>query len=78
MGSKTNTMQGIVSCRKVSGKSFAVPIAGTTKFNRLEENLGAVNVELTAEGLQQTNSAASNIAVPGARYAEAGEKLTNR
>jgi aryl-alcohol dehydrogenase-like predicted oxidoreductase len=59
-------------------KSWIVPIPGTTKFNRLEENLGAVNVELTAEDLQQINDAASHIAVHGARYTEAGEKLTGR
>jgi hypothetical protein len=44
----------------------------------LEENLGAVNVELTAEDLQQINEAASHIAVRGARYTEAGESLTGR
>lgn len=59
-------------------KPWIVPIPGTTKFNRLEENLGAVNVELTAEDLQQINDAASHIAVHGARYTEAGEKLTGR
>src|SRR4029079_8354773 len=59
-------------------KSWIVPIPGTTKFNRLEENLGAVNIELTAKDLQQINEAASHIAVHGARYTEAGEKLTGR
>jgi len=59
-------------------KPWIVPIPGTTKFNRLEENLGAVNIELTAKDLQQINEAASHIAVHGARYTEAGEKLTGR
>jgi aryl-alcohol dehydrogenase-like predicted oxidoreductase len=59
-------------------KPWIVPIPGTTKFHRLEENLGAVYVELTAEDLQQINEAASHIAVHGARYTEAGEKLTGR
>lgn len=59
-------------------KPWIVPIPGTTKFNRLEENLGAVNVELTAEDLQQINEAASHITVHGARYTEAGERLTGR
>ncbi|MEO5684516.1 MAG: aldo/keto reductase [Chitinophagaceae bacterium] len=59
-------------------KSWIVPIPGTTKFSRLEENLGAVNVELTAEDQQQINSAASHITVHGARYTEAGEKLRGR
>ena len=57
-------------------KPSIVPIPGTTKFNRLEENLAAVIVKLTAEDLQQINGAASNIAVYGARYTEAGEKMT--
>ncbi len=59
-------------------KSWIVPIPGTTKFNRLEEKLDAVNVELTAEDLQQINGAAVHITVHGARYTEAGEKLTGR
>jgi aryl-alcohol dehydrogenase-like predicted oxidoreductase len=59
-------------------KPWIVPIPGTTKLHRLEENLGAVNIELTAEDLQQINEAASHIAVHGARYTEAGEKLTGR
>lgn len=59
-------------------KPWIVPIPGTTKFNRLEENLGAVNIELSAEGLQQINNAASHITVHGARYTEAGERLTGR
>ncbi|HYH16372.1 MAG TPA: aldo/keto reductase [Flavisolibacter sp.] len=59
-------------------KPWIVPIPGTTKFNRLEENLGALNVELTAEDLSQINEAASRITVHGARYTEAGEKLTGR
>lgn len=57
-------------------KPWIVPIPGTTKFNRLEENLGAVNIELNADDLQQINKAASNITVHGARYTEAGEKMT--
>ena len=59
-------------------KSWIVPIPGTTKLHRLEENLGAVNVELAAEDLQQINEAASHIAVHGARYTDAGERLTGR
>lgn len=62
----------------LSQKPWIVPIPGTTKFTRLEENLSAVNVELTAEELQQINDAASHIAVHGSRYTEAGEKMTGR
>src|SRR4051812_10066111 len=59
-------------------KPWIVPIPGTTKFNRLEENLGAVNIELKPDDLRQNNEAASHITVNGARYTEAGEKLTGR
>ena len=53
-----------------------VPIPGTTKLNRLEENIGAVAVELTAEDLRDIDSAASQIKVEGARYPERLEKMT--
>ncbi|MHA4844906.1 aldo/keto reductase [Flavitalea antarctica] len=59
-------------------KPWIVPIPGTTKLHRLEENLGAVEVKLTTEDLRQIEEAASRIEVRGARYSEAGEKLTNR
>lgn len=59
-------------------KPWIVPIPGTTKLHRLEENLGAVSVKLTADDLQQIKEAASHIAVHGARYPEAGERLTGR
>jgi len=59
-------------------KPWIVPIPGTTKFNRLEENLGAVNVDLNHDDLRQINEAASQITVHGARYTEAGERLTGR
>ncbi len=59
-------------------KPWIVPIPGTTKPHRLTENLGAVNVELTADDLAQMNEAASKIIVHGDRYTEAGEKMTGR
>lgn len=59
-------------------KPWIVPIPGTTKPERLEENLHAVTIELNAEDLQQIDEAASNIAIVGARYTEAGEKMTGR
>ena len=59
-------------------KPWIVPIPGTTKLNRLEENLGAVDVELTPEDLRAIESASSNIKVEGARYPEFHEKLTGR
>ena len=59
-------------------KPWIVPIPGTTKLHRLEENLGALNVELTPEDLRQIDSAASKIPVQGARYPEEFQKLVNR
>jgi aryl-alcohol dehydrogenase-like predicted oxidoreductase len=57
-------------------KPWVVPIPGTTKLNRLEENLGAAAVELTADDLREIDSAASNIKVEGARYPEKLERMT--
>jgi aryl-alcohol dehydrogenase-like predicted oxidoreductase len=59
-------------------KPWIVPIPGTTKLHRLEENLGAVNIELTADDLHQINEAASHIDIQGNMYTEAGEKMTGR
>jgi len=59
-------------------KPWIVPIPGTTKLARLEENIGAVSVELTSEDLSQIESAASKIEVQGARYPEHVERMTGR
>jgi aryl-alcohol dehydrogenase-like predicted oxidoreductase len=59
-------------------KPWIVPIPGTTKLHRLEENLGAVSVELKPDDLRDLESAASRITVQGARYPEQLEKLTGR
>jgi aryl-alcohol dehydrogenase-like predicted oxidoreductase len=59
-------------------KPWIVPIPGTTKLNRLEENIGAVEVELTTEDLREIESAAAKIKVQGARYPEHLEKMTGR
>jgi aryl-alcohol dehydrogenase-like predicted oxidoreductase len=59
-------------------KPWIVPIPGTTKLRRLEENLGAVDIELTAEDVRQLESAASKIPVQGARYPEELQKLVGR
>ena len=59
-------------------KPWIVPIPGTTKLHRLEENIGAVAVELSAEDLQQIESAAAKITIEGARYPEQVEKMTGR
>jgi len=57
-------------------KPWIVPIPGTTKLNRLEENIGAGAVELTANDLRDIGAAASKITVEGARYPERLEKMT--
>ena len=59
-------------------KPWIVPIPGTTKLHRLEENLGAANVELTASDLREIEAAASTITVQGARYPEHLEQMTGR
>jgi aryl-alcohol dehydrogenase-like predicted oxidoreductase len=59
-------------------KPWIVPIPGTTKLHRLDENLGAAAVELTADDLREIESAASRIAVQGARYPEHLEQMTGR
>jgi aryl-alcohol dehydrogenase-like predicted oxidoreductase len=57
-------------------KSWIVPIPGTTKLSRLEENIGSVAVELTADDLRDIDAAASKIKVEGARYPERLERMT--
>ena len=59
-------------------KPWIVPIPGTTKLARLEENIRAANVELTAHNLREIENAASKIAVQGARYPEHIEQMTGR
>jgi len=59
-------------------KSWIVPIPGTTKLHRLEENIGAVAVELTPANLRELDTAASKIALQGARYPEELQKLVGR
>jgi aryl-alcohol dehydrogenase-like predicted oxidoreductase len=59
-------------------KPWIVPIPGTTKLRRLEENIGAAAIELTSDDLREIESAASQIKVEGARYPEKLEQLTGR
>jgi aryl-alcohol dehydrogenase-like predicted oxidoreductase len=59
-------------------KPWIVPIPGTTKVSRLEENLGAVNIKLTTDDLREIDSAASEIKVEGARYPEHLQKMVGR
>ena len=57
---------------------WIVPIPGTTKLHRLEENVKAADVQLTAEDLAEIESTASQITIQGARYPEAMERMSNR
>jgi aryl-alcohol dehydrogenase-like predicted oxidoreductase len=59
-------------------KQWIVPIPGTTKLHRLEENIGAVSVELTPDDLRDIDDAASKITAQGARYPEKLEQMTGR
>ncbi|MGC1106488.1 MAG: aldo/keto reductase [Candidatus Acidiferrales bacterium] len=59
-------------------KPWIVPIPGTTKLHRLEENIGAVDVELSPEDLHELEAATSKIGVSGARYPEALQKMVGR
>jgi aryl-alcohol dehydrogenase-like predicted oxidoreductase len=59
-------------------KPWIVPIPGTTKIHRLEENVGAVSVMLSDKDLKEINQALSKIEVQGARYSEQAQKMINR
>jgi aryl-alcohol dehydrogenase-like predicted oxidoreductase len=59
-------------------KPWFVPIPGTTKLNRLEENIAAADVELTADDLQEIETASAQITAQGERYSEANERMIDR
>jgi aryl-alcohol dehydrogenase-like predicted oxidoreductase len=59
-------------------KPWIVPIPGTTKLHRLEENLHAVDVELTADDLQEIESATAQITIQGERYSEGSQRMIDR
>jgi len=59
-------------------KPWIVPIPGTTKLNRLEENIGAALIELGSNDLREIDTAASKITVQGVRYPEQLEQMTGR
>ena len=59
-------------------KPWMVPIPGTKKLSRLEENLGALSVEFTADDLSEMNQASAKIPVEGNRYPEHLEKMSGR
>ena len=59
-------------------KPWIVPIPGTRKLHRLEENIGAADIELTPEDLAAIEAATAAVPIEGGRYAEAAERMTNR
>jgi aryl-alcohol dehydrogenase-like predicted oxidoreductase len=77
-GGKKATPAQIALAWLLAQKPWIVPIPGTTKLNRLEENLEAVAVELTTDDLRDIDAAASKITVQGARYPEKLEQMTGR
>src|SRR5579864_6618049 len=75
---KKATLAQIALAWLLAQKPWIVPIPGTTKLHRLDENIGADAVELTADDLREIDGAASKITVQGARYPEQLEKMTGR
>jgi len=59
-------------------RDWIVPIPGTTKLHRLEENIGAADVELTADDLSELDNLTAKVKVQGARYSEGSQRLVNR
>jgi aryl-alcohol dehydrogenase-like predicted oxidoreductase len=75
-GQKNATKAQIALAWLLMGKSWIVPIPGTTKLNRLEENIGAAGITLTSKEMSDINSALEKIKVVGDRYPEELEKRT--
>jgi aryl-alcohol dehydrogenase-like predicted oxidoreductase len=75
---KKATVAQIALAWLLAQKRWIVPIPGTTKLKRLEENIGATEIELTREDLREIESAASEIEVQGDRYPEHLERMTGR
>jgi aryl-alcohol dehydrogenase-like predicted oxidoreductase len=75
---KKATLAQIALAWLLAQKPWIVPIPGTTKLHRLEENLGAASVDLTPEDLREIDRASSKIKLEGARYPERLEQMTGR
>jgi aryl-alcohol dehydrogenase-like predicted oxidoreductase len=75
---KSGTPAQVALAWLLAQKPWIVPIPGTTKIHRLEENLGAVNIQLTADDLREIDAAAAKIKVQGARLPEAVLKMSER
>jgi aryl-alcohol dehydrogenase-like predicted oxidoreductase len=77
-GEKDATPAQIALAWLLAQRPYIVPIPGTTKLHRLEENIAAANVELTSDDLRQINEAASQIETAGDRYAPAQMAMAGR
>jgi aryl-alcohol dehydrogenase-like predicted oxidoreductase len=77
-GRKQATPAQIALAWLLARKPWIVPIPGTTKLHRLEENLAAADVQLTVEDLQEIESALSRITVQGHRYSESSQRMIDR
>ena len=75
---KKGTSAQIALAWLLARKPWIVPIPGTRKLGRLDENMGAVRVELTSDDLREIDDATAKITVQGARYPEKLEQLTGR
>jgi aryl-alcohol dehydrogenase-like predicted oxidoreductase len=75
---KKTTPAQIALAWVLAQKPWIAPIPGTTKLTRLDENLAAVDVELTKDDLREIDSAASGITVQGARYSEGAQRMIDR
>src|SRR5208337_568212 len=77
-GQKKATPAQVALAWLLAQKPWIVPIPGTTKLHRLEENIAAASIELTRDDLRQIDNVASKIPVQGERYPESFQKLVNR
>ena len=75
---KNATSAQIALAWLLAQKPWIVPIPGTTKLHRLEENIGAANITLSAEDLKEIKEAVAEIEIVGARYPEQMQKMVNR
>ena len=75
---KSATAAQVALAWLLAQKPWIVPIPGTTKLHRLEENIGSLNIEFTADELREIDNASSNIKVEGERYPEHLQKLVGR
>jgi aryl-alcohol dehydrogenase-like predicted oxidoreductase len=75
---KRSTPAQVALAWVLAQQPWIVPIPGTTQLPRLEENLGAADIELTADDLREIDAAASRIELQGARYPEASQRMIDR